>query len=337
MRQTLRVRPMLRARGRRRHPLRWIVGTVLALAVLVFVVFPVYVGWRATHLPRAPITTTPAAWGLTYRNIAFPSRVDHVRLSGWWIPGPRTSDLTVILAHGYGGNRLDASVPGSAVMRALHDMGANVLTFDFRAEGRSAGTLVSIGEFEVRDLLGAIRYAHRTHPAASRKVVLLGFSMGASVALMAGEADPRVNGVIADSPFAALEPYLDANLPVWTHLPAVPFNAVILAIVPILTGIDPAKVDPEAHMRAFGTRPVLLIAGTADHTIPDSNTYALVHAVGPGQNVRTWLVLGAHHVGAFRTDTAGYLAHLHAFLYAIDPAVGLAPSPAAVGMTGTTA
>jgi alpha-beta hydrolase superfamily lysophospholipase len=303
----------------------WIGGVAAALAVLAFVVFPVALGWALVHPRRAPVDTTPAAWGLAYRAVVFRSRTDRVPLSGWWIPAARPSPLAVILAHGYGDNRLDASVPGSALMRALHAMGANVLTFDFRASGESGGSEVSIGEFEVRDLLGAVDWTRRTHPAQSKRIVLLGFSMGAVVALMAGEADPGVSGVIADSPFAALGPYLRANLPVWTHLPSFPFDPVILTLVPLITGLDPAKVDPEAHMRAFGSRPVLLIAGTADRTIPDRNSLALARAAAPGQDVRLWLVPGAGHIQAFRRQPAAYLAHLYRFLRRLDP--GVAPPP----------
>lgn len=315
-----------------RRPRRWgrAIAVIVALAVVVFGLLPAAVGWRLTHPARAAITATPAAWGLGYSNVAFPSRVDRVPLSGWWIPAAGASPLTVILAHGYRQNRLIASLPGSALVRALHAMGANVLAFDMRDSGRSGGSEVSVGEFEVRDLLGAIDWARRAHPARAAKVVLAGYSMGADVALMAGEADPVVSAVLADSPFASLQPYLESNLPVWTHLPAMPFTPIILTIMPPMTGIDPARVDPEAGMHAFGKRPVLLVAGTADHVIPDRNSEALLHAAAPGQDVRLWLVPGAGHIGALRRAPAAYLAHLYSLLHAVDPAVHGPPVVAAL-------
>jgi alpha-beta hydrolase superfamily lysophospholipase len=325
-------RPARVRRRRRRHGALGFLVALLALVVVVGVGGPVALGWRLTHPPRVPVTTTPAAWGLAYSDVRFMSRVDRVPLSGWWIPGPPGGDLTVVVAHGYGQNRLVASVPGSAVIRALHAMGASVFAFDFRGEGESGGHLVSIGEFEVRDLLGAVDWVSTHHPARARRVVLLGYSMGATVALMAGEADPRVAGVIADSPFAALGPYLRANLPVWTHLPKVPFDAIILAIVPRITGLDPARVDPLAHMRAFGGRPVLLIAGRADRVVPDGQSEELARAAAPGGRVTLWLVPGAGHIAALRTAPTAYLAHLYAFLRMVDPAIRRPPAPSAVGL-----
>ena len=50
--------------------------------------------------------------------------------------------------------------------------------------------------------------------------MLLGFSMGASTAILAAAESQDVDAVIADSPFSDLTSYLDENLSVWSNLPS---------------------------------------------------------------------------------------------------------------------
>lgn len=305
----------LRRRRRRIGP--WIAG-IAVLALVLSAAYGVLIGLELTHPPREPMPTNPAFWGMAYQKIRFPSRSGGLLLHGWWIPAKTPVGLTVVFAHGYTSNRAGIGIPELAVMRELHLMGANVLAFDFRAEGRSPGTIVSVGQYESGDLVGAVAYAARLAPRD--KVAVIGFSMGASVALMAAEADPHVAAVIADSPFAALLPYLDQNLPYWTGLPAVPFNWIVLNVVPIVTGLDPAKVDPLAHTFQLGHRPVLLIAGTKDKTIAPSNSkqlYAALRRTDP--NARFWLVPGAEHVESFQLRPIAYLRHVFEILHEVAP------------------
>lgn len=304
----------------RRRPRR-VGGTVAAVvgaALILSVAYGTYVGLRLTYPRREPMPTNPAYWGMHYRKVLFPSRAGGLLLRGWWIPAARPAGITVVFAHGYTSNRAGIGVPELAIMRALHLSGANVLAFDFRGEGRSPKAIVSVGQYEVGDLVGAVADAQRLGPRD--KVAVIGFSMGASVALMAAEQDPRVAAVVADSPFAALLPYLEESLPHWTGLPAFPFNWIVLHIVPIMTGLDPAKVDPLGHVAALGTRPVLLIAGTKDRTIPPSNSRGLYRALRrTDPHARLWIVPGAEHVEAFQLRPIAYLQNIYALLRTVDP------------------
>jgi dipeptidyl aminopeptidase/acylaminoacyl peptidase len=271
------------------------------------------------------LDTTPARWGLPYRSVRFLSPAGHLRLHGWWIPALRPVGLTVVFAHGYDSNREEEGVPLLALAAAVHAMGANVLMFDFRGEGRSPGSLVSIGYWEQYDLLGAVQYAHRQAPRA--RIVVMGYSMGASTALLAAARTPLIAGVLADSPFDDLATYLDHHLSVWTHLPPVPFNAIILTIIPRLTGVNPAAVDPLAAVAAIGHRPLLLIAGTADTYIPDTDAIRLYRAARRVDPTATlWLAVGANHVQAFKVAPVAYLAHVYDWLREVDPKVRRPPA-----------
>lgn len=305
-----RISSPFRSRNRTKAPLLLKVAAVTACFAFVFCwAIAGYIGWQLTHPQRRPIDTTPSAWGMKYENISFTSRIDNIPLQGWMVAAPENR-RTVIIAHGYGRNRLQDDVPLFPIIQTLTDSGSNAVLFDFRNSGESGGTLTSVGQFEVRDLLGAIDFV-RSHPEWNQQIILYGFSMGAATALVTGAQEPSVAAVIADSPFADLDSYLRDNLSVWSSLPAVPFNSMILLITPLLTGLDTTQMSPVSSIQSLGNRPVLLIHGEADGDIPIINSELLQKNYGNAQLLR---IPEAVHVGSFRQNHDRYLTEVNRFL-----------------------
>lgn len=267
------------------------------------------VAWHLIHPQRKPIVRTPKAYALPYRNIHFPSTVDHLRLSGWLIPAANASGKLVIEAHGYRENR-SSDAPALPVAAALHKAGVAVLMFDFRDEGRSQGSEVTVGLYEQRDLRGAIAYAQKL---GYQHIGIIGYSMGAATALEVASSDPVVQATVADSAFADLYDYLQRHMSEWTHLPNWPYTSEILWELRTFNHLNAQRVDPEKDVAHFGQRPVLLIAGTADKTVPMSNSEALYHALRHDKSARLWLVPGAKHVGSYTREPKQYLARVTRF------------------------
>ncbi|MEN6461170.1 MAG: alpha/beta fold hydrolase [Syntrophomonas sp.] len=308
--QTL-IQPEIKAKRKKVY----IFLTILALITFsISGVFGVsaYVGWNLTHPVRQQINNTPLSQGLPYKNVVFTSRGDNLKLKGWLIPA-NGSTKTVIFAHGYRKNRLQNDVPSLPIAKALVSKGYNVLMFDFRNSGQSEGKLTSVGQYEVQDLLGAVDFI-KSRPEINKQIVLFGFSMGASTAILAGAREPAVSAVIADSPFADLKTYLSKNLSVWTELPSVPFNQTFFMIVPALTGLKPETVSPVKEIHNLNSRPILLIHGEADEDIPIENSELLQRNYPQAKLLR---VPGAKHVKSFTTDQNRYLYTVSAFLETI--------------------
>ncbi|MCL6631009.1 MAG: lysophospholipase [Alicyclobacillus herbarius] len=289
---------------RKRKYRRWLIllASTVILAFVATAVMSFMVGWKLTHPTHRPLTRTPSDMGLSYKNVTFPARTDNLSLSAWLIPNPRAYGRIVIEAHGYHENR-SLDKPALPLAKALHDAGFAVLMFDFRDEGKSPGQFISVGLYEQRDLLGAIDYARRI---GYKHVGLLGFSMGASTALLATAKDPHVEATVADSPFANLASYLQDNLSVWTHLPKWPFTPEVLWEMTRVLGIDPTQVNPAAALIHMPPRPILLIAGTADTTIPMENSKQLYREISQNRDDQLWIVPGAKHVGAFTVEPKVY-------------------------------
>lgn len=287
---------------------------VLLLAAGVILGVSGYVGWNLTHPQRQALDTTPLSVGLSYQEVVFPSQEDGLELKGWFIPSAG-SHRTVIFAHGYRKNRLNSDVPILPIARYLVEKGYNVLMFDFRNSGESGGTLTSVGQYEVRDLLGAVEFV-RSHRGIQEEIILYGFSMGASTAILAGAREPAVAAVIADSPFADLKSYLRSNLSVWTELPSFPFNAAFFLIVPRLTGLKPEAVSPLREVQSLSGRPLLLIAGDADTDVPMENSMLLQSSYPQAQLL---LIPGGKHVKNYQTQPEQYLKTVGAFLEQVQP------------------
>lgn len=280
---------------------------LVSLSVLGCMGISGYVGWNLTHPIRKPVVSNPSEFGLTYQNVEFFSREDNVKLSAWYIPADNSKAI-VIQAHGYAGSRTKEK-PSFPLTQALVQQGISVLMFDFRASGESEGSLVSVGDFEQRDLQGAIDYVKRL---GYQNIGIIGYSMGASTTAVVAANQAEIKSVVLDSPFADLKEYLEVNMPIWTKLPNIPFTPIILREIPVMTGIKPENVSPLREMTKFEKRPILFIAGDADNTIPMENSKKLWEKVNNSNN-QFWVVPGAKHVGAYSVMPDQYLEKVTKF------------------------
>lgn len=118
------------------------------------------------HLMR-PVSSTPPGRTLLTS--------DGVRLSGRHDPQQEGSlDLAVVVAHGF---TLSWAAPAARLLARELAATAGVVALDFRGHGRSGG-VSTVGDLEVCDIDAAIRWARWL---GYRRVVTLGFSMGASI------------------------------------------------------------------------------------------------------------------------------------------------------------
>jgi dipeptidyl aminopeptidase/acylaminoacyl peptidase len=293
---------------------RVLTGLALSLIIVVILVGAIsaYSDEVLTHPMRIPITSNPADYGLSYQNVSFLSRVDHIRLSGWFIPAFSPSNRTIIFAHGHATNRMQSDANLMSMFSVLVKHGYNVFTFDFRDSGESDGTIDTVGYLEQRDLEGAFDYIKSRPQDEGQHIGLLGFSMGAAVSLLVAANEPRVEAVIADSSFADLQQYLDENLSKYSHLPYFPFTPVMEWLSVPLTGFDPAKVQPIKSIARIAPRPILLIHGEVDSQISVDNSRQLL-AAAHNPKVQLWIVPKADHVQSYKTEPAAYFNRILTF------------------------
>jgi hypothetical protein len=180
--------------------------------------------------------------------------------------------------------------------------GYRVVLPDDRAHGNSGGDLVTYGLLEKYD---AIDWAHWMRSEGCQTIYGLGESLGAAILIQSAAVDPIFKSIVAECSYADLRGVGEyrvqqlAPLPRWLAAPvseAMVGSALLYARVRF--GVDLGNVSPVADI-AHTQTPILLIHGLADNRTPPWNSEQLAKA---NPRASLWLVPGARHVGAFRTQ-----------------------------------
>ncbi len=182
---------------------------LLVLLVSVFVVYVWYMEQSSVFVPYRAIEQTPQAVGLEYEEV-FLRAADATQLHGWFA-GRSHPRATVLLLHGNGGN-ISHRVQK---MRLFHDLGLEVLVFDYRGYGRSKGTPSEKGLYA--DARAAYDYLVAERGGTPAKIILYGESLGSAVAIDLA-TEKEVGGIILEGPFTCIA---DMSRRVFAFLPTV--------------------------------------------------------------------------------------------------------------------
>jgi len=257
---------------------------LLALATAATVSYGVH---RLIHpAGRSLAGGTPCDYDLPYERVSFPS-LDGTMLRGWFVPATEARG-TVIFCHG----RFGSKAPDLVYVPRFREHGFNVLLFDFRAHGESDGTQCSLVYCERQDLLGALAYLQGR---GIGDVGLMGFSMGAAVAIATAPLSRAVRAVIADSAFAELRTLLVTYLQ-QRSIPR-PLASGLATLIIWAAGLrlrcHLPDADPLRWVSQIAPQPLLLIHGGRDRGIPVSDAHRLYEAAGEPKEL--WVVPKAEH------------------------------------------
>jgi pimeloyl-ACP methyl ester carboxylesterase len=270
---------------------------VAPLAILALVLL----AWAAAPAIRAVtlVGTWPsrsaadaATAGLPLRDVRFTAS-DGVHLAGWL--ALRSPDApTIILVHGFKASRANM-LPWA---RYLYTAGYNVLLYDSRGCGQSAGWKIGLGATETDDLIGAARYLAGPSDLKVKRFGALGVSLGAGTVLLAAAQEPLLAAVVADSAWADEQPQLDrmGSVPIGPlALPVLPYEP---ALVNALIGADLSATRPLAVVGSIAPRAIMFIhsADDTNPTTPISAERALYAAAGSPKS--EWIAPSGGHAGA---------------------------------------
>ena len=296
--------------------------SLVGIALAVFVGFHAAIAWLLVHPPVVSLNSNPfAAKELPYRDVTFPSSDGRALVNGWWIPAPHSGpDRTVVLSHGYGTNREELWVPMYDVAGWLHELGYNVLMFDYGFADPSRRRPATGGVHESRELLGALRYARAS---GQEKVIVWGFSMGAGTALQAAlQSDPReIDGMILDSTFVPSSETIRDNLV--RHAAALRLSAGLVRLfLPMWSGVRLDDIPGEEIRTTAFSFPMLLIHGTGDAKASPELAERVAEAQRHPDSA-LWIVEGADHEMMFRTHAEEYKRRVADFLLRVTATPGV--------------
>lgn len=278
-----------------------------------------------------PVDVSSNLKGLNYEKVSFKSKKDGTTLSGIFIPSITPSSKTLIVVHGLYQNKLLSGYT-KKLSEYLTPRGYNILSFDLRCHGESEGSLITFGYCEKYDVIGAIDYL-KQQSEYGEKIALLGFSMGAATVIEAAGRDPRVDAVIADSPYRDLRLYILNDLMVslsngfynylpgniagsfyWPAICRFPFKDKFIKLISRLYNINLDDICPMNTVKNISTKPVFIIHSKDDMLIPYTNSETIYKPLQDSPSSMLWITEKAGHIESLEMYPEEYLKRLKMFL-----------------------
>ena len=256
------------------------IAVMLVLFVPLFFVSPLGVFHPISLAPNM----TPADLGLVHEDVRLQTE-DGLELPGWLVPHPQPRG-SVIFCHGHGGNRQQCFMH----LKALHELGLNVLAFDFRGSGESPGHTATFGLREVPDVLAAEAFLVRQFP--EQPIFVLGISYGAGVTMQALPRLQHARAAWIECCFSRLSDIAQHRFRTLGDGLRTPLIFTYSVLIWLDTGCWPMNANPIDHLDRINI-PLCFCHGKKDDLIPFNQAESLFAAYrGPKRCY--WLDDGTH-------------------------------------------
>jgi fermentation-respiration switch protein FrsA (DUF1100 family) len=235
--------------------------------------------------PSRALYATPGQYGLDYERVEFEA-ADGTSLFAWFLQARGEPRGTVLYLHGNAEN-ISTHFANVAWMPAA---GFNVLAFDYRGYGASAGrpTLAGVQ----LDIDAAMRVLLARPDVDPQRIVVFGQSLGGALAIYYVAHSPQrthVRALIADSSFS------DYRLIAQEKLASTPLTWLFQWLPRLAINND---YSPQAAIKALSPIPLLLIHGDADTLVPAEHSRHLYEIAA--QPKELWILEGVGHIQSLR-------------------------------------
>ncbi|TPW18463.1 MAG: dipeptidyl aminopeptidases/acylaminoacyl-peptidase [Elusimicrobia bacterium] len=253
-----------------------------ALVVAVLLAAGLYACWWGTNMVFHPHRMLPNAvfpeqFSLGYEEVSFSTG-----------DAAKATDKTIFFCHGWGDNKGD-------LLRRFHFLAAdfNLFLFDSRHHGESEGELSTIGSLEARDFAAALAWLKANHPSWTRRLSLLGLSMGAAMAVRGMAVHGGFQCALLESPFRSFNRVVHQFGINAYHMPYFPLVWLMLVVLRWRLGHDPEPFSPVRYAADMPAVPLFFIAGEKDALMPLSEVVALHAMCKPPKEL--WVVPNGEH------------------------------------------
>ncbi len=274
--------------------------TLLFGLLLIVIIFATGCS-RLFYYPEKKLIRNPSDIGICYEDVQFPSE-DGTDLHGWFLPAAGHAKGTILFFHG---NAENISSHIGAVYW-LPENGFNVLIFDYRGFGNSAGEAHHQGVH--LDARAALSYVRERSDVDPKRLILFGQSIGGAIALYtAATSGIKLSAVVGESSFSSypriLREKMSAIFLTW------PFQWLAWTMT--------SRYDPVTVVQDIQPTPLLLIHGDKDNTVPIQHAYTLFEAARG--NKQLWVIEGGGHISAFAPGRDDYRKRFLGYLEDVLP------------------
>ena len=277
-------------RLRRRYARRVLFGFA-AIAVAMFVLFPISLAYVVTHTARSGV---PAAeLGVPFEEVEFTTG-DGLRLRGWYVPSRNRA--AVIVFPGRSGTQKHA--------RMLVRHGYGVLFFDRRGEGASDGDPNIFGWNGERDLHAAAAFLQQRPDVDSQRIGGIGLSVGGEMLIHAAARSDAFRAIVSEG--ASGQSVRDelANPGLSGRLLDLPTQLTLTAALTVFgNALPPPSLKSE--VARISPRSLILVYGEngqgGSESRPNNAFYAAAR-----EPKQIWEVPGGQHIAGITTAPAGY-------------------------------
>jgi len=150
---------------------------------------------RLIYFPSSEYHSTPRDVGLSYERVDLKS-TDGELIAAWYVPKPGAKG-SVLFCHGNAGNIADRL----ATIQAMHQLGYNILVFDYRGYGESTGRPTEAGTY--LDAEAAWTHLVNDRHEKPARIAVFGESLGGAVAIELALRHPP-GAVVVQATFTSL-------------------------------------------------------------------------------------------------------------------------------------
>lgn len=282
------------------------------IAIVFVIILTIYIGFSilgaaaSMQIPRLLVEGSPALARLSYQDVSFVSRIDRVNLKGWFIPGD--GDSALIIVHGGFQPRVDPTINTLSLTHDLVAKGYNILLFDLRGRGESAGKGLSLSDMD-RDIGGAVDFLKdREYPAS--KIGVVGYCSGAAgVCFFASQE--TVGAVVLDGCFTSVRDMV-SNQATVRGIPQIVLDAFLPGVqlaAMVFYGYQPVNpIDVIDKVRC----PILFIHEEDDDLVSTLDNLELENKSDHATSI-IWQVEDTAHSQAYQTYPVEYVTRLDLF------------------------
>ena len=261
----------------------------IALAGLGWVLFG---SQRILHPIRYQSAVTPEDFDLSWQSLRLKT-ADRVEVPAWLLRHPRPEGLLLLL-HGFGSSKTEML----DVARALHLCSPyHLLLLDLRGHGESSGSTATFGLKEVLEVQAVLDFLEREPAMKALPMGCYGVSMGGAIAILAAARFPSIRAVVSDSSYADFGKAVARVQRLTYHIPWMPLGRATLWAAEFRLGCRVSVLSPVQAIRSISPRPVLIVHGMQDYTIPSEEAQMLFEAAGTPKEL--WLVPEAEHAACY--------------------------------------